>query len=388
MILRAHRDEDLPEVKMVMSQAFSFGHIHQGEPGKIDDEKSTSFGIYEDSGLQASLEINHYKIYMGNDVQLKMGGIGGVACMPASRGKGYAGEVLKHALKMMKEREEHASFLFPFSWDFYRKYGWDWTGVQRTYTVPTNILKSSPETEYVRAITAEDWKVIGSVYEAYSKQYRGMMIRSDKHWEDILKHEEKTLTFSYAYSRDEKIEGYFVLRGGKKEETHIRELITLTPRAYKGLLGLLKRHDMQMDKFSWAAPENDPLWSQLYHWDIETKLEPATSARVVDVAGAIAAWQPATPLKGKFTLKVQDEYAPWNTASWKVEVDDKQVNVVRSSENADISIDIQAFSQVYFGSPNADQLRSAGRLTVHDEVAYAVFLQLFSGPSMWINDHF
>ncbi len=388
MQIRALKDEDLKDIQYLLSQAFSFGTRSLGDWGKIDEQRSTSFGIFDEAGLQAGLEINHYKIYMGSDLVIKMGGIGGVACLPASRGKGYAGEALKHALKLMKEYGEYTSFLFPFSWEFYQKYGWEWTGLQRTYSVPTKVLKSTPETDYVRAGIEIDRKNIEGVYEQYSKSYRGMMVREERMWDDILNHEEKTHTFNYVYVRDGIIEGYIILRGGKKEETRIREFITLTSRAQQGLLGLMRRHEMQIDKFVWAVPEEDALWSQIYHWDIETKLEPAASARVVDVVGALTAWKPVSPFHGQFVMAVQDKYAPWNEASWKVEIEDSGVKVSQTNDSVDLSLDIQALSQLYFGSPNIIHLRHAGRVTVHNEAAFHFVQQFFDGPTMWINNHF
>ena len=36
---------------------------------------------------------------------------------------------------------------------------------------------------------------------------------------------------------------------------------------------------MQIDKFAWDAPLDDPLWSLSMHWDLKTTLQP-TAAQV------------------------------------------------------------------------------------------------------------
>ena len=53
-----------------------------------------------------------------------------------------------------------------------------------------------------------------------------------------------------------------------------------------------------------------------------------------------------------------------------------------------VSLDIQALSQAYFGTPDLDMVRRAGRLTVHDEKGYAVLRAALDGPPTWMNDEF
>ena len=48
--------------------------------------------------MQARVSIIHYAVHLGADVIVPMGGIGGVSCLPASRGKGYVGRLLDASL--------------------------------------------------------------------------------------------------------------------------------------------------------------------------------------------------------------------------------------------------------------------------------------------------
>src|SRR5262249_488389 len=154
---------------------------------------------------------------------------------------------------------------------------------------------------------------------------RGMLARNAKTWATLLDDSKKEFTYTYLYERDGRAEGYLTFRGGKEEETYIREFHCLTARAQRGLLGLLRRHEMQAETFRWRAPGDEPLWTHDYCWDIETRLLPVTMGRVVDVPGALQAWKPDPAERGAVTFAVQDECAPWNTGVWKAAFEDGHV---------------------------------------------------------------
>jgi predicted acetyltransferase len=374
------------------SQAFEYGRREMSAwedwPDDATEGGSYTCGVFDAEGLQATVLVNDYRVHLGPEVIVPMGGIGGVACLPASRGKGYAGACLQYALERMKETGHVVSTLFPFSWDYYRRFGWEWVGVDRKYAVPTRILRPDPETENVRAATPADRPAIADAYRQFATQFRGAVARNEKAWNAILDDRKDKFTYTYLYAQDEQPEGYLTYRGGKEEETWLREFICLTPRAQRGLLGLLRRHEMQVNKFAWSAPDSDPLWSHFFHWDIETKVKPVTQGRVVDVPAALRAWRPKRERRGAVTLAIQDESAPWNTGSWRVEFEGGEVSVRPTQDAAQVSLDIQALSQAYFGTPTADEIRAAERLMVHDEYGFAALRDLLDGPPMWINDDF
>ncbi len=386
--------EECPAALALWAHAFEGGSADTSDWDDDMDElvegDAPTYGIFDAGGLQAAVLINAYESVFGPDVVLKMGGIGGVACLPASRGKGYARAGIRHALERMRDAGQVVSTLYPFSFAYYRKFGWEWTGVRRKYEVPTSVLQAGPETEFVRAAAPEDRPTIKNLYAQYAKNYRGMLARSEKAWTRKLKDGKDKRAYTYLYERDGQAEGYLTHRGVKEEETHLREFVALTPRAERGLLGLLKRHEMQVKKFVWRAPENDALWlrNPTYHWDIETKIFPVVQGRVVDAAAALAELRPAGIANGAFTFALTDEHADWNAGTWRVEVEAGSVIVQRTTDAPQISLDIQAFSQAFFGVPNAQALRESDRLQVHDEAAFARFAALLSGPPVFLNDDF
>ena len=370
------------------SQAFIHGSremSHYHDPNRLTTDW---YGVYDPGGLQAKIGVVNFTTHFGNTVEVAMGGIAGVACLPASRGKGYVGAGLKYTLEQMRDRGQVISCLYPFAYDYYRQYGWEWTGERREYSVPTAILKPDSATGDVRAATPQDRDAIVRCYTYFAQQYRGMTKREDKLWNRILQDTKDRFTYTYLYEQNGGIEGYLTYRGGTREETELNDFICLTPRALRGLLGLLRRHEMQIDLFKWSAPGDDGLWTVLTHQKLRTEVSPYCQSRIVDARAALEAWKPQPNARGRVVFALQDEHAPWNAGTWRADFEAGHVMVTRTSETPQVSLDIQALTQGYFGTPSLDGVRNAERLTVHEETGYAALRELLAGPPMAIYDGF
>jgi predicted acetyltransferase len=390
--IRVLCEDDLDAVRFVMSQAFGFGGRSSDTPPDPEKYPRSAYGVFDAHGLQATLVLLHLKMHLGQQVIAPLGGVAGVACLPASRGRGYAAAIMRHALEAMRDQGRYISGLNPFSWEFYRPFGFDWVGAGRTYTVPARTLPPDPDTEFVRSASKADVDAIQAVYRKFAARYRGMLDRSRYDWEKILSHSESKYTFSYLFEPDGEPEGYVIIGSAERRQIKVREMQALTPRAYRALLGLLRRHEMQTEQFEWGAPEDDPLPFHLRNGAVETRVGPVMQVRVVDVAAAMAAWRPEPEREDagggeRVCLEVRDETAPWNDGAWSIEAEAGAIRAQRSRETAGVEMEIQALSQAYFGTP-LDRIRAAGGLIVRDEAGYAALRRILSGPLFWINDYF
>ena len=391
MEIRILAENEIEPTMRMWGQAFHHGARN---PERWEKWRTNTYpgsyccGVFDENGLQCVLLVNDFRVHFGADTVYDMGGIGGVATLPAARGKGYAGKLLSFTLEQMREHKQPLSSLFPFSWKFYRNYGYEWIGTERTYKIKTASIPDSEETEYVRAARAGDTAAIVVCYTHYAHGYRGMLKRKDNKWNGMLEDEPGQFTFTFVYERDGKIEGYLMYRDGSKEETGLRDFVCTSIRAYRGLLGLLRRHEMQTEAFKWSAPDNDPLWSLYYHWDIETKTEPLMQARIVDVETAFADWHPVTQSSGSAVFALHDANCAWNVGTWRVDYEGGRTAIQRTNSVPQISLDIQALSQAFYGAPTLPQLRDAGRVTVHDANGLNALHTLLDGLLPFTNDGF
>ena len=65
-----------------------------------------------------------------------------------------------------------------------------------------------------------------------------------------------------------------------------------------------------------------------------------------------------------------------------------RVTAAPSAEEPQVACDIGVWSQLFFGDPDVETLRRAGRLTVADERGYEVLRALCPPALCWTNDGF
>ena len=91
------------------------------------------------------------------------------------------------------------------------------------------------------------------------------------------------------------------------------------------------------------------------------------------------------------TLAIRDEQAPWNNGIWRVihEAGHVQANLfVGGSNDANVSLTIQAFSQAYWGQPSLEQVRRAGLVTVTNENGFRLLAHLLPSVPGFTLDFF
>ena len=99
MEVREIREDEREAAFYVASQAFASGSRDMSRMSHPDRLPRAIFGVWDETGLQAVASVIQYEIYLGDTSTTPMGGIAAVACLPASRGKGYAGTVLRFAME-------------------------------------------------------------------------------------------------------------------------------------------------------------------------------------------------------------------------------------------------------------------------------------------------
>ena len=391
MDIRKLNGLELQQALYVWSQSFERGDRAM-EKWKEWEERTptgrTTYGMLHGDALHAAFLLVDETIYLGTNGTVPMSAVCGVGVLPASRGRGYASRGMRYVFERMREAGRVISFLEPFSWEFYHRLGYAWTAPSRRYSVPSRLLPPSPETERVRAARADDYPAIAACYTRMAHRYRGMLQRRAEVWAMVFDASKTEATYTYMYEVDGVVEGYLCYHGGTRETTKLTEFVALTPRARQGLLGLLRRHEMQIDMFRWDAPANDLLWHQLMHNDVRTDLRSSTMARIIDVREALQAIRPSAEQCGSCAVSVVDAAAPWNHNVWKVENSEGAVAVEPTSGGAQVTLPVQALAQAYLGSPSLRDLRVAGEVQVHDESGYNALDTLLAGPPAWCADSF
>ena len=401
MEFRTLTADDAPAIDKLMAEAFGRGR--QPVPDTPKDAPPllprVQLGVFDGSRLAACAMIDTLTLAWG-DADAPLGGIGGVACTADQRGRGHVGRLLEESLRVMQNSGQYLSGLYPFSFAFYRRYGWDWVGEQKKYTVPTAELKSSPEGRSITAFEGLDaLEIVRPVYERFARRHAGMGLRTETApgdtapywWKRALDHRDGRTTYVQVYTDPVtgNAEGYLTFRYPDGDGAgEVGELFANTPAAYRGLLSVLHYYGAQVSAVTFSAPLDDPLPLHIMHWDLETQIRPLFMGRVVDVPAALTALHPNANDFGRLVLSVADLQCDWNNQHFGVTCEAGQVSIAPTRETPGVSLDIQTLSQAYWGQPSLDFLRDAGRVTVTDEGQYALLSRLLPPRICFLRDFF
>jgi len=345
-------------------------------------------GIFEKNKLVSALIINPFEVYIRGKL-FTLSGIGGVATLPEYRGKNYVHILLKEAIKISKSKDLIFSALYPFSYEFYRLFGWELSGLQKRYRVKLNFIPKFKETEKVKKIPLSDWNCIKPIYEKYAKNFSGMLKRSDERWENHI-FWTKDLTYLYVYE-DIDLEGYVLYQvvKGSINKINVREIIALNTSAYKGLLGIFSRQSVNIEEVEWIAEINDSLHLILPNPYIHCNIEPTFMLRVIDLKKAIEGMLFLEDIKENIFIEIKDNYAEWNNGVFKLIIQDGKGFLEKENNHKwDISLSINTLSQIISGFISITKAFNLGLVEVNDKNIILKLNQIFPTYPTFSCDYF
>jgi len=304
-------------------------------------------------------------------VPFPMGGVAGVATWPEHRRQGLVAKLLAHGLKTMRANGQTVSFLAPFSFAFYRKYGWETYVEYKSYELKREQLPAVPPAPGRIRRVEQDSAALRAVYDAYARRFTGTLVRSEEWWSSRAFRSRKGQIAVYENERGEP-RGYAFYRV-KDRTLDVHEWAALDEEARLALWGLFRNHDSMIDTLKLDAPIDDALSFRLPDPRIKQEIVPYFMARIVDAAAFVAAYPfAATGAAAAVTLRVRDEHAPWNDGAFTLAVDgDGRGALAPASDGAAsdgaISCGIGALAAMLMGYKRPAFVREAGLLDGSDE---------------------
>jgi predicted acetyltransferase len=316
-------EKDYGQIFALSQYAFQYELSQEElEEKEAEAKRHKIWGWMEGEALAAKLHIIPLAAYI-DGTPFEMGGISAVATWPEFRRNGMVKELLRHALYDMKENGQHLSFLHPFSFPFYRKYGWEQAFTQKRYSIRVRELKKDwGASGYVKR-TTEDIPLLHQLYTTCATSYNGMLTRDESWWKQrILK--DKT-HIAIAYNEQHEAEGYIIFTVKNKVFT-VKEMVYSTLNGRKLLLQFIGNHDSMAENAEMMVPEDDQLALLVEEPRFEQKLIPYFMARIVDVSAFLADYP--FRVDGKVTLQVKDEFFPENNGSYPLQIENGRAEVI------------------------------------------------------------
>ena len=392
MELREYREGDLDELMRLGVAAFGGsvsdweGHFLPDKNSRLDPERV--YVIEEDGEVRASVTVLPLESFVDGEPR-PMGGIAAVMAHPAYRRRGYAGDLMRAALRDMREREVSLSLLAPFAHAFYRSFGYELATEAIEYRLKPSDLPTSPEQRYLRAYREGDLPSLMSLLEEEAKRHPLCVRRSERHWRSSLSRKDREVA---VYGREGDVEGYVLYKmsgwqenGDPQRTLSVQEMVAATPRARDALISFMAGLDPMTYGIKLYTPRGEPLHPYLKSSYVTAKVEPDQMLRLVGVEGALGYLNRAA--EAPLVLEVSDDGVPENVGEYTLGVGE----VVRGAEAAErVSLDVRQLAQLYAGYLPARQLARYGFVEPGSERALELLETLFPVGDPWLfePDHF
>ena len=392
MELREYREGDLNELMRLGVAAFGGsvsdweGHFLPDKNSRLDPERV--YVIEEDGEVRASVTVLPLESFVDGEPR-PMGGIAAVMAHPAYRRRGYAGDLMRAALRDMREREVSLSLLAPFAHAFYRSFGYELATEAIEYRLKPSDLPTSPEQRYLRAYREGDLPSLMSLLEEEAKRHPLCVRRSERHWRSSLSRKDREVA---VYGREGDVEGYVLYKmsgwqenGNPQRTLSVQEMVAATPRARDALISFMAGLDPMTYGIKLYTPRGEPLHPYLKSSYVTAKVEPDQMLRLVGVEGALGYLNRAA--EAPLVLEVSDDGVPENVGEYTLGVGE----VVRGAEAAErVSLDVRQLARLYAGYLPARQLARYGLVEPGSERALELLETLFPVGDPWLfePDHF
>lgn len=369
--LRHMTNEDLLAYKHLCSVCYIYPDTSPVE--ELPEEKLRErMGVFAEDGtlLSAMIQIDYSARFEGQDMKLL--GIGGVVSDPMARGQRGVRQLFEEGLPRLRDAGYVFSALYPFSHQFYRKFGYDLGGLRREAVfAPSRLRKDLQSAEkIIRVLPGEDDHGMAQVYEAYAADKNFAIHRTDDMWKslrsgtpwDSLKH-------AYVLRDKGKPVAFWVGQAERNPDGGktlvIRHMGYINRKGCEAIFAMLRGYN-EFGRVRLQVPDEIEMRFLLEDPnDLEAeKTTGGGMIRIMDVERALAMLK-APVLPGHFVVEVQDGQIPQNNGRFLVEGNGYAISVTRTEDRTpDLRCTINGLTALVTGIQSFED----GILTGHGEV--------------------
>lgn len=354
-----------------------------------------AWGVFDEDGYMGAAMVNrHYTVeFDGKGVPAS--GIGGVCSMPEFRSKGGIRAIFHRILQEEWKNGCVFSYLFPFSYPYYRKFGYELLHVADRYEVPLDALEGFTCDCPVRL--CENTGPNEDMCRVYEQFYHGKNLsvhRGNLHWRDSQGDPYKDRCYKYVfYDGQKNPRAYLVFRpvqpeNGGRRVVSVDDLAFLAPEDFYQMLGFLYRLRAQYGSVSLILPAEIPITAMIPD-SRAVKHIPSCHGqlRVVNVQKALEAMRCPKEC-GSAVIAVEDPFLQENTGTYLLTfADGKALSVACAPKlEPDIRLSIQRFSQLVTGYLNLAETAYISDVEVFKN--REVLEKLFIHKPIYFRDHF
>ena len=243
-------------------------------------DQSTLHTHTENGELTSMIVDTHFQVTFQGQTVL-MSGIGYVASYPEYRGNGAASQLMTDILRENYQSDTIFSYLAPFSYGFYSKFGYSYVFNQKHYEINAADFPVGAKTDLT--VKRLDYATAQADLAHVHAQAigNGSLVRGDFEWSYYFDYK-KQPHFAVIYDQAEPI-GY-VIYAFDGMTFVIHELITLDDHAKDAAYRFIASHAGAFDKFVYTAPSNVTLEQDMHEPNrAQISFLPYMMARIVNL---------------------------------------------------------------------------------------------------------
>ena len=389
METRAAHSDELDYMLALMCEAFSLPfpaarELFYKDP-YFDIERKR---VLVDGGeIISCLTVVHAPIWIGN-AATPIAGIAGVATKETERRKGYAEKLLLDTIRFLSEKGYGLTALFPFSYPYYRRFGWERSSTHyRVHQVPS-VIPSYSESRYVRRMNHSDLIDVHQVYKSVFEHKSGSWIRDMRRWEYLFEH----IKNKVIYKRN-RTEGYLFFEPREENGRRILRLMefaAISDEAVRGMISSLAE-EQGYDEIQYLSSFEMIRKSGLISFGTENPTDsvshvdilPGVMLRIVNILNCLDLLKANFQgFQGSLGFVMKDDRLPKGIPkSALLEGDGTYLQVSPLVNNNDtlhkVTMDVKVMSQLAGGYISFDDALAAGKVRVSSEVAATLASPLF-----------
>ncbi len=361
--VRLATNDDIPEAERIAVKAFNANLLGAYKP-------DTTLVVEGPEGnIVAAMIITPDPMWWGT-ASIPAAAVGGVATDPTQQKKGYAGAMMIGAVHHYREHGWAVSPLWPFSFAYYRKFGWELP--QRDWVIRAwpDMLRGLPgSASGVRTANKDDLEGLVSTYSRAAQRTNAQTNRSQTNWDNRVREEssgERSFFDQCLIHTDKKgsVDGYALYGMHSRDRSQgqdmtVRELIGDTLGTQLSLLHACADVP-NVISVSITLPVDSPI-PDLFPDYVNIESAQRLMLRVLDISTALTELHPPKGEKGVVSFQVRDwivsEKHPIEITA---EFDNGEVYVSPSARSDAIQCDIAAFSRLFSGGMNVERGRLLG----------------------------
>lgn len=340
-----------------------------------EDPVSIPWGAFQDDELIAMMYAIDFNMAYENQ-SVGMIGIGGVATMPEHRRHGAIRAIMHKVLSDARTRGFVFSYLYPFSYRFYHKFGYDIGCHRHELKIPMKELAHHGMDGRMRAAGFKDLASFDAIYRRFAAGINGAVLRTGNRWKMLLdKNPALDQRWAYIWCDDHNRERAYVIYERQDNpqavspDEHFLKVVdwaAVDQPSLRALLGFLTTFSPQYQAVVMNLPVHLPADS-LFEEMSAIRCQRTTNGqvRILNVEAALRVLNvPSWLDEQAFLLHVADQFLPENSGVYDLTCDHGEISVVHRTQDgpdeADLTIGVEALSSLLLGSRSLQELRWSG----------------------------